>query len=101
MNSVAREYISKLQMQPHPEGGYYKEVYRSDESLDAVYLPARYGKQHVFATSIYFMLEGNQIPAGNWFGAELKDKSLFALVDIRFRPGLILKILKSGIEIIY
>jgi uncharacterized protein len=61
MNKAAKNYIEKLRLQPHPEGGYYREVYRSEEIVNSEYLPDRYGKSHAFATSIYFLLEGDQV----------------------------------------
>jgi uncharacterized protein len=48
--------IHSLGLLPHPEGGYYKEVYRSAESIQADALPLRYGGSRHFGTSIYFML---------------------------------------------
>lgn len=60
MNTKAKYYIEKLQLQPHPEGGYFKEVYRSGEIIEAEHLPIRYRGQRAFSTSIYFMLEGTQ-----------------------------------------
>ena len=34
--------IEKLQLQKHPEGGYFKEVYRSDEEISKEELPHRF-----------------------------------------------------------
>jgi uncharacterized protein len=52
-------WIEKLHLLPHPEGGYYKEVYRSDETIEHG-LPDRYKSGRSFSTSIYFLLKGNQ-----------------------------------------
>ncbi len=52
-------YIEKLKLIPHPEGGYFREVYRSDELLKDG-LPNRYKGNRAFSTSIYFLLKGNQ-----------------------------------------
>jgi uncharacterized protein len=60
MNSKAREYIQKLQLKKHPEGGYYREIYRSGEIISATKLPKRYKSSRAYSTSIYFLLEGNQ-----------------------------------------
>lgn len=49
--------IEELQLSPHPEGGYFKEVYRSDEQLS--HLPQRFSGPRSVATSIYFLLGGN------------------------------------------
>ena len=61
MNAKAKYYIDKLKLIPHPEGGYYKEIYRSGEFISIEGLPKRYKSKRVFSTSIYFLLEGKQI----------------------------------------
>ena len=52
-----------MRLKPHPEGGWYREVYRSAETLSADSLPARYQVPHCFATSIYFLLESHDFSA--------------------------------------
>ena len=47
----AQELISNLNLQPHPEGGFYKETYRSEQSL----LLDR-GERNI-STAIYYLLE--------------------------------------------
>lgn len=59
----AQYYIQKLNLAAHPEGGYFKEVYRSDELIKANALPKRYSGNRNFATAIYFLLEGKQFSA--------------------------------------
>jgi predicted cupin superfamily sugar epimerase len=47
-------YIEQLDLQPHPEGGYYKEVYRDEIS----YPPHNNFKgDRNYSTSIYYLLE--------------------------------------------
>ncbi len=53
-------YIEKLKLVPHPEGGYFREIYRSDEVLKGEDLPRRYKGSRAFSTSIYFLLKGEQ-----------------------------------------
>ena len=53
---TAQDWIQKLELLEHPEGGYFKEVYRSGETIAQEALPSRYSKEHSFATSIYFLL---------------------------------------------
>ena len=48
-------WIEKLKLEKHPEGGYFKEVYRSEESISKQALPSRYKSDRNFATSIYFL----------------------------------------------
>ena len=50
-------YIKNLQLQPHPEGGYFKEKYRSAECISAATLPGRFQGGRSFSTAIYYLLE--------------------------------------------
>ncbi len=45
---------------PHPEGGWFAEVYRSPEIIDEAALAPRYGAARCLSTSIYFLLESGQ-----------------------------------------
>jgi hypothetical protein len=63
MNTKAAQYIKQLGLKKHPEGGYYKEVYRSGELILPEHLPNRYKSARNFSTSIYFLLEGKQFSA--------------------------------------
>ncbi len=63
MNLKAKQYIKQLQLKKHPEGGYFKEVYRSGELILPAHLPKRYKSSRNFSTSIYFLLEGEQFSA--------------------------------------
>jgi predicted cupin superfamily sugar epimerase len=53
----AEELITHFMMLPHPEGGWYKENYRSNEIFPGTALPERFGGNREFATAIYFLLE--------------------------------------------
>ncbi|MDP4115383.1 MAG: cupin domain-containing protein [Bacteroidota bacterium] len=61
MNLQAEKYIELLDLQKHPEGGYFKEIYRSAEYYEAKLLPGRYSGDRTFSTSIYFLLEGTNV----------------------------------------
>jgi len=56
----AEHWIEKLQLQPHPEGGFFRETYRSAEQISSSYLPNRFSGNRNFSTSIYFLLERHQ-----------------------------------------
>lgn len=56
---TAEEYITQLGLLPHPEGGYYKEVYRSLLQIEA---PGFDGLRSA-CTSIYFLLKAGQTSA--------------------------------------
>jgi hypothetical protein len=53
----AQYYISNLNLQPHPEGGYFKETYKAAESIPADALPTRFNGNRSFSTAIYYLLQ--------------------------------------------
>jgi predicted cupin superfamily sugar epimerase len=57
----AKYFISKLNMLPHPEGGYFKEFYKSNELIKKEHLPDRFGGHRAFSTSIYFLLNEKDV----------------------------------------
>lgn len=59
MNS-AQYWIKELNLQEHPEGGYFRETFRNNEKLISENSPERYDKDRCFLTSIYFLLKGTQ-----------------------------------------
>jgi len=60
---TAKELIQKFHLHPHPEGGWYKETYKSAEAISATALPARFGAARAFSTAIYFLLEQGNFSA--------------------------------------
>jgi predicted cupin superfamily sugar epimerase len=58
-----RQLIQQFSLQPHPEGGWYKETYRSSELILASALPERFTGSRVFSTAIYFLLEQHNFSA--------------------------------------
>lgn len=61
MDPKAKKYIDQLNLEPHPEGGYFREIYRSDEIILPEGMPERLKKKRAASTSIYFLLEGKQV----------------------------------------
>lgn len=52
--------VAQLALQPHPEGGYYRETYRSKGEIHRSALPREYSAHRNYATGIYFLLtKGN------------------------------------------
>lgn len=51
MNTTLQHYIDKLGLEPHPEGGYYRQIYGNDAS----------GKKDV--STIYYLLTANDMSA--------------------------------------
>ena len=130
-------WMNKLQLKPHPEGGYFRETYRSDSRVQQIDtsqmdLPVRSACTSIFyllgendismfhrlsADEIWYFHHGTTllihsidhdgehlthrlgselhngdtlcqiIPSETWFGAELEDKSGFALVSCVVAPG--------------
>nr|WP_321356608.1 cupin domain-containing protein [uncultured Draconibacterium sp.] len=60
---TAAYWIEKLQLERHPEGGWFKEVYRSSEILEKSALPESFGSERNCSTSIYYLLEKNDFSA--------------------------------------
>lgn len=58
-----QDLIHHYQLQPHPEGGWYAQSYRSIESIPAGALPERFAGDRVFSTAIYFLLEQGNFSA--------------------------------------
>ncbi|MEO6328883.1 MAG: cupin domain-containing protein [Ginsengibacter sp.] len=54
---TAQKLIQKYLLQPHPEGGWYRETYRSSENIPHEALPGRFSGARTFSTMIYFLLE--------------------------------------------
>ncbi len=59
----AEDYIKSLGLEKHPEGGWFKEVYRSDEETAAEHLPERFSGSRHHSTSIYFLLTSDTFSA--------------------------------------
>lgn len=113
--SQIEELIKTHQLLPHPEGGYYKETYRSEFSTGIFYLLTKgqkssfhriksdemwhfYGGDSLSVVEITnegtlkeTRLDKNQVqyvvPAGVWFGAYLPEGSEFAFVGCTVAPA--------------
>jgi uncharacterized protein len=58
---TAEYWIQHLQLKPHPEGGFYKEEYRSSIEITPKDLPIGYKSSRRLATSIFYMLRTTDI----------------------------------------
>jgi len=52
-----------LDLQPHPEGGYFKEVYRSEQTVPNEALPEGVEGSRPYSTSIYFLITSESFSA--------------------------------------
>jgi len=53
------QLVELLKLEPHPEGGFYKEVYRSEESIN--YDSGQFPDGRNYCTSIYYLLGSDDI----------------------------------------
>jgi len=58
LDKNARYWIEKLQLEAHPEGGYFRQTYKADLLLPRAALPAGFTGGRAASTAIYFLLEG-------------------------------------------
>jgi len=63
MHQAVKDIIDRYNMQPHPEGGYYKETYRSTETIPQHALPGGFPGDRSFSTAIYFLLQQGNFSA--------------------------------------
>ena len=54
-------YISKLGLEPHPEGGYFKRTFASQEQITDQELTVDFEGKRMLYTSIYFLLTSNDV----------------------------------------
>jgi predicted cupin superfamily sugar epimerase len=73
----ADRWIDLLQLEKHPEGGYYRETYRSEEAIDKKHLPERFNGDRCLSTAIYYLLKGDDFSAFH----RIKQDELFHFYD--------------------
>ena len=134
----AQTLIKKLNLQPHPEGGYFARAFQSTNTVKSTDKNLYDDELRSAGSSIYYLLQGNDfsawhilksdelwhyytgstvkiyvidkqgnltthllgnsllnpnssfqiaIPAGNWFAAEIVDKTSYSLVGCTVNPG--------------
>ena len=60
---TAQEIIELLDLQEHPEGGYFKETYRREETISSESLGEKYQGDRNYATGIYFVFTSEKFSA--------------------------------------
>lgn len=58
-----KKLVKQLDLKPHPEGGFYKETYRSTDNIEKSVLPPTFKKDFSICTGIYFLLTENNFSA--------------------------------------
>lgn len=59
----AEYWIKKLELQKHPEGGWFREIYRSADVIGHGGLPGCFTGDRNCSTSIYYLLDGRDFSA--------------------------------------
>ncbi|HEX2014951.1 MAG TPA: cupin domain-containing protein [Nitrososphaera sp.] len=59
MHREAARLVKKLGLEKHPEGGYFKQTYKSDTMVNVAWFD---GPRNV-STTIYYLLDGNEFSA--------------------------------------
>lgn len=59
--NTADYFIKNLNMTPHPEGGFYKEIYASEENITSNDLKVDFEGSRILWTSIYFLLRDGEV----------------------------------------
>ena len=101
MTTTAQSYIKALHLQPHPEGGFFSESYRSEQTLQ---LPMPGGDVHQrnICTAIYFLLEAGNFSAFH----RIQSDEIWhfyagqALEVLELRPGGDLRCTRLGPDIL-
>ncbi|WP_374377746.1 cupin domain-containing protein [Dongia sp.] len=60
MHAATDDLVTALQLQPHPEGGFYRETYRATEAIPNAGLPARFHGDRAHSTAIYYLLRAGE-----------------------------------------
>lgn len=60
MSPEAQHWIQTLALTRHPEGGWFRETFRTSETLTAAALPGRFGGPRAFSTSILYLLDAGE-----------------------------------------
>lgn len=63
MRRTAEDYIEKLDLIEHPEGGWYRESYRSEGEIERENLGGKFSGSRNYSTSIYLMLQADDVSA--------------------------------------
>ncbi|HNQ69283.1 MAG TPA: cupin domain-containing protein [Bacteroidales bacterium] len=63
MQNEIQQIVKKLQLLPHPEGGFYRETYRCETVIPQSVLGYDFNAQRNVSTCIYFMLVSGNFSA--------------------------------------
>ena len=58
MKDTQKEIIDHLDLEPHPEGGWYKRTYQSQEKVGAPFIERDQNEKRFLSTAIFYFLTG-------------------------------------------
>lgn len=61
MEKTAEYFVKSLDMIKHPEGGFYKECFTSEENITSKDLKTKFEGERILWTSIYFLLRDGEV----------------------------------------
>ena len=59
----AADWVQRLDLQAHPEGGFYRETYRCESRIPAITANNAFPAERNLSTAIYFLLERGNFSA--------------------------------------
>jgi predicted cupin superfamily sugar epimerase len=63
MHQEAKDWVDRLELLPHPEGGFFKETYRSSTDVSQNALGDAFKGSRSISTGIYYLLTGTDFSA--------------------------------------
>lgn len=66
----AEYWIRHLELEPHPEGGFYRETYKASETIAGGHLPGRFNGDRIFGSAIYFLIDEQDFSAFHRLAAD-------------------------------
>jgi hypothetical protein len=63
MDETVKRLVERFSLEPHPEGGYFREVYRSPYRVEHPGVPEDQARGRLAGTLIYFLLAGSEFSA--------------------------------------
>jgi len=103
MSKSADYFIKKLDLQKHHEGGYFKEIYRSDEVINSNALPKYFDGKRNISTSIYFLLKSDDFSSFHkiksdeiWYFYQGSPLTIFVIINGKIKKLLLGNNLEKG-----
>jgi predicted cupin superfamily sugar epimerase len=85
----ANEVMRLLKLVKHPEGGWFRETYRSEETISSSALPQRYGSPRSFSTNIFYLITEvgfaaiHRVTSDEMFHFYLGDPAVLTIISPR------------------